>query len=150
MEFPITASPTSAIWVAGIIAVITLAMGGLFTWFAFTTSSLSTAIDNDALTIRVPFYGRSIPLSNLELEAAQIVDLNQSEHKPTTRTNGIGLPGYAVGWFRLQNGEKALAAITSRDKVLYVPTTEGYALLLSLNDPNTFLSHARDGVTPTN
>lgn len=49
------------------------------------------------------------------------------------------MPGYAVGWFRLKNGEKALAAVTARDNVFYMRTKDGYSILLSLAAPNSFI-----------
>ena len=58
---------------------------------------------------------------------------------PARRTMGTGLPGYQSGWFRLKNGEKALLYLTDRTKAVYVPTTEGYGLLLSPDDPDGFL-----------
>ncbi len=47
------------------------------------------------------------------LEEAKQVDLSgDSEYRLRTRTNGTGLPGYQAGWFKLQNGEKALVFVT--------------------------------------
>jgi len=140
MDFPIASSPSSTVVFAGVIALITMTMGGLFAWFAFTASNLSASIEGSALRIDVPIYGRSIPLSSLEVASARIVNLQQvPELRPRTRTNGIGLPGYAVGWFKLRNGEKALAALTAREKVLFIRTTEGYSVLMSLSEPDKFL-----------
>ena len=141
MEFPIASSPPSTIMIAGGIALMTLAIGAVFAWFAFTASGLSVLIENDSLRIKAPIYGRVIPLAKLDVSSLEVIDLNESpNHRPRTRTNGIGLPGYAVGWFRLGTGEKALAAITARDNVLYIRTNDGYSLLLSLVDPEGFTS----------
>jgi hypothetical protein len=52
---------------------------------------------------------------------------------------GTGLPGYQAGWFRLRNGEKALVYLTDRRRAVYVPTTAGYDVLLSPEDPDGFL-----------
>ena len=140
MDFPLSPSPASTVLFAGAIALVTLFIGAMFAWFAFTASSLTVSVDDGALQIRVPFYGRSIPVSRLDAESAQIVNLKESSDlRLRARTNGIGLPGYAVGWFRLGNGEKALAALTAKNQVLYIQTTLGYSLLLSLADPDRFL-----------
>jgi hypothetical protein len=53
---------------------------------------------------------------------------------------GTGLPGYAAGWFKLANGEKALVYVTTQSEVVYIPTTEGYSLLLSVTEPDRFLA----------
>jgi hypothetical protein len=37
------------------------------------------------------------------------------------------------------DGEKALAFITDRTHVAYVPTTENYSLMLSVADPREFV-----------
>jgi hypothetical protein len=77
----------------------------------------------------------------LRLEGAAIVDLaRSSELAPHRRTFGTGLPGYASGWFRLVNGEKALAYLTRRDSVVYIPTRSGYSLLLSAERPQELLT----------
>ena len=53
------------------------------------------------------------------------------------------MPGYRSGWFRLRDGEKALLYVTDPTRVVYVPTTEGYSVLLSVAEPDVFLSSLR-------
>ena len=140
MEFQITSSPAYAAIFAGVIALLTLGLGFLFLWFAFTTTNLSTTVDDTSLQLHLPIYGRSIPLASLDIDSARIANLDETrELKPRWPTNGIGMPGYAVGWFKLRNGEKALAAVTASQKVVYMKTSEGYSLLLSLEQPQQFL-----------
>ena len=80
--------------------------------------------------------------------AAKVADLAADpEHRPVLRTNGAGLPGYGSGWFKLANGEKALLFVTDR-RVVYLPTREGYAVLLSVADPEAFLEALRQGAGP--
>jgi hypothetical protein len=67
------------------------------------------------------------------------------ELRPGRRTMGTGLPGYQSGWFRLANGEKALLYLTDRRRAVYVPTSAGYSLLLSPDDPDAFLEALRSG-----
>ena len=42
-------------------------------------------------------------------------------------------------FFTLQNGEKALVYLTKRHDVVYVPTSDGYSLLLSVEEPEAFV-----------
>ena len=56
------------------------------------------------------------------------------------RINGIGLPGYASGWFRPSGGGRALLFVTDRAEVVALPTALGYTLLLSPADPSAFLT----------
>ncbi len=59
---------------------------------------------------------------------------------PVIRTFGTGLPGHSTGWYRLRNGEKALLYLTDHSHAVYVPTTAGYAVLVSPKDPARFLA----------
>jgi hypothetical protein len=54
------------------------------------------------------------------------------------RTNGVGLPGYKGGWFRLQNGQRALVFYTGSPKAVYLTTQREYSLLLSVERPDEF------------
>ncbi len=86
-------------------------------------------------------YSRSIPLADMQRERAVVINLEQlDEYRPVLRTNGVGLPGYRSGWFKLKNGEKALAFITSKKAVTYIPTNKGYCLLLSVSNPQEFIA----------
>ena len=97
-------------------------------------------IEPERLRLVGDFWGRTIPVERLDVSAARIVDLNRgSDYLPKRRTFGTGLPGYASGWFRLRNGEKALVYLTRGRSVVYLPTSEGYALLLSVAEPERFL-----------
>ena len=60
--------------------------------------------------------------------------------EPRLRTLGTGLPGYRAGWFRLRNGEKALLYLTDESRAVYVPTTAGYSVIVSPQDPDAFLA----------
>lgn len=95
----------------------------------------------DGVRIRSSLFGRTIPLSQLDLEGARRVDIAASpELRPKWRTMGIGLPGYKAGWFRLQNGDKALLFVTGTEDVVYVPTKADYALMVTPADPAAFLA----------
>jgi hypothetical protein len=95
----------------------------------------------DGIRIGSSLFGRTIPLSQLELEGARRVDIVASpELRPKWRTMGIGLPGYKAGWFRLQNGDKALLFVTNAEDVVYVPTKDDYALMVTPADPAAFLA----------
>ena len=146
MEFQITPASTGAtlFLVALTLLMAVLAVG--FGWMATSATRPSVVLSDTDLRLKAPFYGRSIELSAIRFQEARVVNLDAgSDLRPTVRTNGIGLPGFGVGWFKLANGDKALAAISSRDRVLYIPTDEGYALLLSLERPEAFLERASRG-----
>ncbi|MFN8009135.1 MAG: PH domain-containing protein [Terriglobia bacterium] len=104
-------------------------------------------VSPEGLRLRGDFYGRLIPADQLQTQAARRVDFTATPALlPKWRTMGTGLPGYQAGWFRLQNGEKALLYLTDKSRAVYIPTTAGYSLLLSPIAPDEFLSALRSTV----
>jgi len=139
--FPIIPASAKPLWFIGVIcALLALILVAL----AYTAySSRHSRVELAAGSIRLvgDFWGRSIPLQTLIPSQARILDLSKaSEYSPRRRSLGTGLPGYASGWFRLSNGEKALVYLTDRTHVVYVPTTAGYSLLLSVREPERFVA----------
>ncbi|HEX6643517.1 MAG TPA: PH domain-containing protein [Gemmatimonadales bacterium] len=119
----------------------------LLTVLAILLSSLYSSrgarfdVSPDGLRLRGDLYGRTIPAMSLRAGEARRVNLEaEAELRPKWRTLGTGLPGYQAGWFRLRDGQKALVYLTDRSRAVYVPTTEGYGLLLSPEHPDRFLA----------
>jgi hypothetical protein len=99
-----------------------------------------------SLIINGTKYGGPVALSNLVVEESKVVDLTkEKELRPRLRTMGIGARGYKSGWFKLQDGRRALVHVTDPTRVLYIPTLSDYVLLLSVNDPGQFLSALKEG-----
>ncbi len=68
------------------------------------------------------------------------MDLKQQrEYAARWKTNGIGMPGYQAGWFRLRKKEKALLFVTNPRQVIYLPTGKGYSVLFSPEKPQECL-----------
>jgi len=121
-------------------------MLGLLIWIGWATQCTTFEVNGDKLSIRGDIYGRDIPWADLAAGKGRILNLKvDREHRPVLRTNGCGLPGYASGWFRLANGEKALLFVTTGDAVLYLPTMKGYSLLLTPKDPQRLLNALQAG-----
>ena len=100
------------------------------------------------LRLRGDVYGRMIPAATLDPRGARAVDLSTEQSlKPAMRTNGTGLPGFRSGWFRLNDGQKALLYVTDQSRVAYVPTRDGYAVMMSVADPDAFVATLRRVVT---
>lgn len=101
-------------------------------------------LGKDGLTVTTSFYKRSLPMSSLKLEQARVVNLDEHiDFKPRLKTNGTSLPGIKSGWFRLANGNKALVSIRQGHPVLWLPTSEGYDLLLEPVDARQLIEHLR-------
>lgn len=138
--FAISPASSKPLWFLAIICTLLAVVLVALLYTAYSSRNSRVEIDNDRIKLVGDFWGREIPLSLLNVSDARIIDLTKgSEHSPKRRTLGTGLPGYDSGWFRLHNGEKALVYLTKRDDVVYVPTTDGYSLLLSVEEPVRFI-----------
>lgn len=137
--FDITpASSTPLIFIA-VIGLIFLLLLGFFARIGYSTRNTKFEISDQGLRINGGIYGRFIPKEEIATENIKTIDLTTyPEYQPRIRTNGIGLPGYAEGWFRLKNKEKALLFVTDRSNVVYVPTRQGYSVLLSVSNAAEF------------
>jgi PH (Pleckstrin Homology) domain-containing protein len=100
-------------------------------------------VSSQGLRLRGDFYGRMIPASHLRISDVARVDLDTGPYRPTSRTNGIAIPGYRAGWFRLRNGRKGLLYVTDPKNVVVVPTTDGYDVLLSVINADQFVERIR-------
>lgn len=121
-------------------AGVSLAAAALVLYVAWSMQRVALVISSDTLQIRGDLFGRTLPRAVLQVQEAHEISLiSDTTHMPTWRTWGTGAPGYLAGWFRLRNGEKALAFITDKTHVVYVPTTRGFSVLLSVSQPQAFL-----------
>jgi hypothetical protein len=143
MEFELTPASSGTLVVLGLIAAVLVATAWMFVWVTWSASHGSITVTDQAIQLHIPLYGRTIPISSLDLASARVLDMDGSpEIRAVMRSNGIGLPGYGVGWFKLASGRKALMAVT-RGRVLYIPTNEGYSLMLSVSHPDAALRQLR-------
>ena len=138
---PASSGPYIFIW---IFSLILIALIALFIFIGYSSRHVSFEVNDQGLRISRAIYGRFIPREEIAVEGVKVINLNvDSEYKPKARTNGIGLPGYAEGWFRLQNKEKALMFVTDRSSVVYIPTEKGYSVLLSVREVEEFAGSIR-------
>ena len=126
------------------VAMVVLFICGMFIYFAYSAKKTKFVVSDKGLYIHGCLYGRAVPRESINEDGIKIVNLLTEEgYRPVVRTNGIGLPGYLSGWFRLENGERALLFVTNQADVVYVPTSEGYCVLLSPSEPMEFLNVTR-------
>ncbi len=145
--FPMIPAGSGVYYVIAPALLILLAVAGLMGYLAFASKHVRFDVSPHGLHIAGDIYGRTIPHDHLVVDRGRAVNLKQEPNlRLAARTNGSGLPGYAAGWFRLKDGEKVLAFVTDQTRVVYLPTTDGYALLLSVADPNAFLDAVRQTV----
>lgn len=112
---------------------------------AYSAGRSRVIVTEDGLTIKTFLYGRTVKKNALCHDNAKIFDLqNERRLAPTIRTNGIGLPGFQTGWFRLADKQKALLVVTDKSRIVYLPTVKGYSMLLSVAQPQEFIKTAQE------
>lgn len=147
--FEVTPISGVARWILPGLAALMLLLAVGFGWLYVRGRNVSLRLDASGVTFDAPLYGRTIRRTDLIIDACKVVDLSREpELEPSWRTNGVGLPGYRLGWFKLKSGAKALVYLTHGPRAVYLPTNKGYVLLVGLKDPKSFvvaLGSARDG-----
>ena len=145
--FPIVPASPKPIWILGAVCIFLVIIFAALAYTAYSARNSRLEVGENQLRLVGDFWGRSIDFSSLQLDNAAIIGLDSSSnYAPRRRTFGTAVPGYASGWFRLHNGEKALAYLTNRESVVYIPTSLGYSLLLSADRPEQFLDALRSRV----
>ncbi|MFC1932026.1 PH domain-containing protein [Chloroflexota bacterium] len=137
--FDITPASSTPLIVISVIGIVLVLLLGLFIFIGYSARNTKFEVSDQGLRIKGGIYGRFIPKEEITAENIQILDLNAyPAYQPRIRTNGVGLPGYAEGWFKLKNNEKALLFVTDRSNVVYIPTRQDYSVMLSVSNPEEF------------
>ncbi len=133
---PASSAPFIFLAAIGIVLILLLI---LLTFIGYSARNTKFEVTDQGLRIKGSIYGRFIPKEAITTESIQIVNLNTyPAYKPRLRTNGVGLPGYSEGWFKLKNNERALLFVTDRSNVVYIPTNQDYSVLLSVGNSEEF------------
>lgn len=139
-SFDITAPSLTPLIVGGLIA---LAMVGGAAWFLVTLLRLGRirfVVSEHALEIVSPAYGRTIAKAKLKLDEARVVkQAEDPQLELRGKKRGLGLPGCKLGFYRIASADQALVFLGQGDTVLYVPTTEGYPLILETPEAQALL-----------
>lgn len=119
-----------------LIACLTLPVA-LFLLYQINSAKIE--IDQNRLIVGGGVYKEEIPLNEVKLAETVKLDSGALGQTIGFRTNGIGMPGFRLGWFSGKQGKRLFALITSGD-VLKIPTTRSYDLVVSVPSANAFLS----------
>lgn len=123
---------------------ITLAVSGLFFWFAIAQRNSSVTLNARELILRVPMYGRRIPLDKINSDQIRTINnISTSTYQLGWRLNGLGVPGYSLGWFSSHGKGRILASVTTA-RVLAIPTRDKYTLLLSTPELSALTNRLRE------
>lgn len=140
--FQIAPAASKAMWAFFIVLGVVMAvLAGMLAMTALGSRNARFEVTGEGLRLHGDLYGRLIPAASLQAAAVRRVDLvTDRSLQPAYRMMGTGLPGYQAGWFHLHNGERALLYLTDRQRAVYLPTTEGFSILLSPSDPDAFVT----------
>ncbi len=134
----IPGSSGAILFIVGV-SVILLLIIGFLAFIGYSSKNVRFEVNDEGLRISRSIYGRFIPRAEIAADGVRVIDLRvDAEYYPKRRTNGAGLPGYAEGWFKLKNDEKALLFLTDRSSVVYIPTLKDYSVLLSVREGEEF------------
>ncbi len=124
---------------------ILLSLGLLFILFYFRSQNSKIVLSGTELQIFGDLTNFKTKLENLELQNAKIINL-KLEHSlhATLRTWGVGLPKYATGWFLLKNQQTGFLFVTDDTEVVHIPTKDHQNLLLSLENPESFVAALKE------
>ena len=144
-SFTIVPAGSRGIWaIVALMAVVFLIVFTLLLATARGSSRSRFDLSDEGLRIHGDLYGQLIRRSSLKGGSARVVNLAiDTALAPKRRSMGTAVPGYRSGWFRLRNGREALVYLTDRSQAVHVPTTAGYDLLLSPQDPERFVERLR-------
>lgn len=148
-------APASAPWIEVTLSPPWFRMGGSAAWSLIVIAVLAVGLGaaffrrrvelaGDVLDVRSTMYRRRVPVAQLRLDQAEVVDLQRDRrYGIRLKTNGYSMPGFYSGHFRLQGGGKGFALVTDRARVLALPVSDGSTLLLSVDRPQALLDALR-------
>ena len=144
-------APASAPWIEVTLSPPWFRMGGSAAWSLIVIAVLAVGLGaaffrrrvelaGNVLDVRSTMYRRRVPVAQLRLDQAEVVDLQRDRrYGIRVKTNGYSMPGFYSGHFRLQGGGKGFALVTDRARVLALPVSDGSTLLLSVERPQALL-----------
>ncbi|HEY8966048.1 MAG TPA: hypothetical protein VIM58_06370 [Candidatus Methylacidiphilales bacterium] len=114
-------------------------------WVAFSTKQLGVEVVGRELHVKGDLFRKKIDAASIRIERARVVNLaSDPDCGLSWLLFGVPfLPGYTTGLFVLRRGGSAWALVTDRREVLWLPTTEGYTLLLSVERGAELLERLR-------
>lgn len=123
---------------------IALLCGALWWGLSRLMRRQALELSTDALEVRSSMYHCRMPLAEIKLDQARVVDPDERpEYRPALKTNGFSIPGFRSGWFRLRNGRRTFVATSDGRRKLWLPG-ERHDLLLEPRDPAALLERLRE------
>ncbi len=100
--------------------------------------------DGRELLVKATFHTRRKAVAELDLDAAEIVDLRERKDlRPLLRLFGFQLIGFQAGHFWTRTRRRVFALVTSGERVLALPERDGPVILVSVERPEQLLQSLR-------
>ena len=80
------------------------------------------------------FYKVKVPLAQIDAGNVRLLPADDP-FRLRWRTNGLGWPGLSLGWFTTNGSKRVFAAITGKRNRVYIPTSGGFDIVLTPEDP---------------
>lgn len=102
-----------------------------YLWLSWTLSQNQIWVFENHIEFKAGFYHASLKGLTLPESNIRVLETDELEHfSPDITVNGINLPGYKVGWFRLKNQQLAfIMLIGDSQEVTLVKTPEMTAII---------------------
>jgi hypothetical protein len=130
-----------------VVVLFAVALAGAVLWraLAWFMQRRALVLTPVLLEVRSSFYRCRMPLADMKLDLARVVDLDEhTELKTTLKTNGFSIPGFHSGWFLLRNRRRTFVAIADGRRKLWVPGNGRHDLLIEPVDPAALLARLRE------
>lgn len=143
---PPSAGLLSGVYVNTLIALPLLLVGlGLVALLLWASERRRVALADGVLDITATLYRRKLQVSALDLDVAQVLNLEENKQlAPLRKSNGMELPGLRAGWFRSRKLVELFCLLTVQNRVLYLPERDGGATALSVEKPFDLLQALRE------
>jgi len=121
---------------AGLLA---LGIAGAVLW---QLSMVKVKVEPAALEVGGGWYRVSVPMAQVERSQVRRWTAEEADDRPTWRRNGIGMPGVSLGWFASEQSN-IFAVLTPGREVVVIPTTAGYTIWVTPDDPERLMAAIR-------
>ncbi len=134
-------------WVVGALAVAGAILLGLVVDWLMRRHRVR--VDASGLEVVTAMYRRQLAWPELDLEAARVFSLDEHPgRKPMLKTHGMAAFAFKGGSFRSRGLDKLFVATAGGKRLLWLPTTRGYTLLLEPRRPQALLDRLRELAPP--
>ena len=99
---------------------------------------------DDGLQVDGGRYAVTVPYADIDIDRIALASAGPLP-RLRTRTNGIGLPGGSLGWFR-SDDRRVFAAYSGAPGSVFIPTRGGFDLMLSPDDAARLVAGLRQRV----